>query len=75
MQLTSMFELSASAAAPKLSVLRWLAAGCLLLGACIMLAARGYSLPGTLLVLAGNILSVLDTRQKKETKLPRLSLQ
>lgn len=75
MQLTRMFELSASAAPPKLSVLRWLAVACLALGVCIMLAARGYSLTGTLLVLAGNIISVLDSRQQKELQFHQLSLK
>lgn len=75
MQLTRMFELSTSAASPKQSVLKGLATGCIFLGVCFMIAARGYSLSGTLFVLAGNILITLDARQKKETKLPRLSLQ
>jgi hypothetical protein len=75
MQLTRMFELSTSAAPPKRSVLKWLAAGSIFLGVCFMLAARGYILSGTLFVLAGNVFITLETRQKKETKLPHLSLQ
>jgi len=39
-----------------------------------MLAALGYSLAGTLLVLAGNILGTLDARQKQALQLTHLSL-
>jgi hypothetical protein len=65
-----MFELSMPAAPPKLSVLKWLAVVCFFLGICFMLEACGYSLPGTLFVLSGNILGMVAAHQRKNSRLP-----
>jgi len=67
-----MFELFQSAAPPKRSFLSWLAAACVLSGACVMLSAKSYSSSAMLFIIAGNILVTVEARQKKEPQLPHL---
>jgi hypothetical protein len=68
-----MFELLQSPTPPKRSFLTWLAAACLLLGACFLIASTGHSLLGVLFTVAGNILGMVAARQKEEVGLPSLS--
>ena len=74
MQLTHMFELSTSSASPKRSFLSWVGAVCVLAAVYFTLSAHAYSPIATLLILAGNILVIVDARQKKKVVLPSLVL-
>lgn len=65
-----MFELSASSARPKRSFLSWVGAVCLLAAVYFTLSAHAYSPIATLLIIAGNILVIVDARQKKKIDLP-----
>jgi membrane-bound ClpP family serine protease len=67
-----MFELSASPIRPKRSFLSWVGAACVLTALYFTLSADGYSPIAMLLIIAGNILVMVDARQKKEPQLPHL---
>ena len=70
-----MFDLSASSARPKRSFLTWVGTACMIPALYFLMASDGFSPLGALFFIAGNILTMVDNKQKKEPQLPRLLAQ
>ena len=70
LQLTRMFELVQPVAPRKRSLFSWLGAACILSALLFTIASNGYNPIEMLLIIGGNILVIVDARQKKEHQLP-----